>query len=204
MGLELAHLLAFNAALLLAILSPGPSLLFLTRQTLTKGARVGVITAMGLAVMAALWTLAALLGLQTLFTLFPWAYLALKTLGALYLIYLAVQMWRHAATPLDTDPQPAPASRAFVSGMLVNLANPKSVFFAGAVLVVIFPATLGVADKALIFANHLAVEMIVQPALALLLGTTAVRSRYLALKPVLDRAAGAILGFLGLRLLLEK
>ena len=204
MTLTLAHLLAFNAALLLAILSPGPSLLFLTRQTLTHGRRAGVMTAFGLAVMAALWTLAALLGLQTLFALFPWAYATLKTLGAIYLIYLAIQMWRTAAQPLNRQAAPAADRRSFVSGLLVNLANPKSVFFSAAVIVVIFPAGISPLDKTLIFANHLAVELIVQPALALLLGTAAVRNRYLAFKPTLDRAAGTILGVLGLRLLLEK
>ena len=164
MTLSLAHLLAFNAALLLAILSPGPSLLFLTRQTMTHGKRAGIVTAAGLAVMAALWTLAALLGLHTVFALFPWAYLTLKTAGALYLIYLAVQMWRHATDPLDRASAPRADHRTFLSGLLVNLANPKSVIFAGAVLVVIFPATLTSLDKALIFFNHLAVELIVQPA----------------------------------------
>ena len=204
MTLTLGHLLAFNAALLLAILSPGPSLLFLTRQTLTHGARAGVMTAMGLAVMAALWTLAALLGLQTLFALFPWAYATLKTVGALYLLYLAVQMWRHARQPMDRSVTPPADRRSFLSGLLVNLANPKSVIFAGAVIVVIFPAALTGQDKALIFANHLAVELVVQPALALLLATAPVRDRYLALRPLLDRAAGTLLAALGLRLLLEK
>ena len=204
MTLTLAQLLAFNAALLLAILSPGPSLLFLTRQTLTHGKRAGVVTALGLAVMAALWTLAALLGLQTIFALFPWAYAILKTVGALYLIYLALQMWRSAGQPLNRTAAPVADRRTFLSGLLVNLANPKSVFFSAAVLVVIFPVDITGLDKALIFANHLAVELVVQPALALLLGTTVVRNRYLAFKPILDRAAGTILGALGLRLLLEK
>ncbi len=202
--LTLAHLLAFNAALLLAILSPGPSLLFLTRQTLTHGRRAGITTAFGLAAMAALWTLAALLGLQTLFTFFPWAYVTLKVIGALYLIYLAVQMWRHASATLDRSDAPPADQRNFLAGLLVNLANPKSVFFSAAVIVVIFPAGLTGPDKALIFLNHLCVELIVQPSLALLLATPAIRNRYLAFKPLLDRAAGTILGVLGLRLLLEK
>ena len=203
-SVTLAQLLAFNAALLLAILRLGPSLLFLTRQTLSNGRRAGLVTALGLAVMAALWTLAALLGLQTLFTLFPWAYATLKLAGAAYLIWLAIQMWRHAAAPLNRSATPQADRRAFVSGLLVNLANPKSVFFAAAVIVVIFPAELTTADKAMIFTNHLAVELIVQPTLALLLGSAMIRDRYLAFKPTLDRAAGAILGVLGLRLLLEK
>ena len=138
------------------------------------------------------------------FAVFPWAYLALKTAGAAYLIWIAVQMCRHSRHPLAVEAPQAGTRRAYLSGILVNLANPKSVFFAGAVIVVIFPAELSMADKVLIFCNLLAVELIMQPMLALLLSTPAVRARYIAAKPALDRAAGTVLGVLGLRLALDR
>lgn len=201
--MTLTHLLAFNLTLLAAIAMPGPSLLFLTRTAMAHGRAAGVAAALGLGLMAALWTLAALLGLQTLFTLFPWAFVAMKTAGALYLLWIAVQTWRHAHLPLGDAP-PASTRRFFLSGLLINLGNPKSVLFAGAILVVIFPPALTGADKTLIFANHLAVECAVQPALAILLSTKAVRRRYLGLKPLFDRIAAVVLGALGLRLLLDR
>lgn len=203
MSLTLPHLIAFNLTLLAAIAMPGPSLLFLTRTALAHGRAAGVAAALGLALMAALWTLAALLGLQTLFALFPWAFALMKTAGALYLLWIALQTWRHARAPVGAAPA-ATQRRFFLSGMLVNLANPKSVLFAGAVLVVIFPPALSGSEKMLIFANHLAVEALVQPALAILLSTKAVRRRYLGLKLFFDRIAAAVLGALGLRLLLDR
>ncbi len=201
--MELGHLIAFNLALLAAIASPGPSLLFLTRTSMAQGRRAGVAAAAGLAVMAALWTLAALLGLDAIFALFPWAYLLLKSVGAAYLLWIAYSMWRDARQPIATGAAPT-GRRLFLQGMLINLGNPKSVLFAAAVLVVIFPADLAAGDKALIFLNHLAVELTVQPLLAVLLSTAPVRARYLAAKPVLDRVAAAVLGALGLRLLLQR
>jgi len=201
--MEPAHLILFNLALLAAIASPGPSLLFVIRNTLAGGRRVGLLTAAGLGCMAALWTLAALLGLDGLFTLFPWAYGAIKTLGALYLIWIAITTWRAARAPVGASPTLS-GRRAFWSGMMVNLGNPKSVIFAAAVIVVIFPPDLSGAEKALIFANHLAVELIVLSALTLALSTRAVRARYLDAKPVLDRIAAALMGALGLRLLTER
>ena len=153
--------------------------------------------------MAAIWTLLALLGLDGIFRLFPWLYVALKTLGAGYLIYIAVSTWRHAGQPVSAAEAPA-TRRAFLSGVLVNLGNPKSVFFAAAVLVVIFPPDMSLAGKALIFFNHLLVEWTVQPLLAVMLSTGTVRRRYLAFKPVLDRVTAVILGALGLRLLLSR
>ncbi len=201
--MELTHVLAFNLTLLAAIASPGPSLLFLTKTTLSDGRLAGVSAALGLGLMAALWTGAALLGLDALFAVFPWAYTLVKGVGALYLIWIAVQTWRHAKDPLAEN-APKAGRRAFRQGLLVNLANPKSVLFAGAVLVVIFPADMTAGEKVFIFANHLAVEWIVQPALAVLLSTTAVRRRYLNMKTILDRIAASVLGVLGLRLLIDR
>ena len=201
--MELGHILAFNTALIVAILVPGPSLLYLTKQTLTGGRATGIATALGLGFMASLWTLAALAGLDGLFRLFPWAYVALKTAGAIYLIFIAVQMWRSARNEL-TEAAVPDRRNAFLGGMLVNLSNPKSVFFAGAVIVVIFPSTITTAEKSFIFFNHLAVEWIVQPLLAVMMSTATVRRGYLRLKSVFDRTAAVILGGLGLRLLIDR
>ncbi|MEL7397360.1 MAG: LysE family translocator [Pseudomonadota bacterium] len=202
--MEIAHLIAFNVALLAAIASPGPSLLYLIKTTLTQGRAAGIVTGAGLAFMAALWTLAALLGLDGIFSVFPWAYVVLKTLGAFYLIWIAIQTWRHARSPIEQSAPKASHERAFLAGILINLANPKSVFFAAAVIVVIFPADLTGAEKSIIFLNHLAVELVVQPALAFLLSTGVIRTRYLAAKPFIDRCTAAILGALGVRLLLSR
>jgi len=81
--LTIEHVLAFNAALLVAILSPGPALLVAMQATLSAGRRAGMATGAGLGLMAATWTLFALLGLEAVFQYFPWAYGAAKTAGAL-------------------------------------------------------------------------------------------------------------------------
>ena len=201
--MEWTHLLAFNLTLLAAIASPGPSFLYLMRTSMAQGRGAGLMAALGLGLMAALWTLAALLGLQVLFELFPWARTTLRIAGGAYLIYLAWRTWRSAATPLGAAPA-RPTTRHFWGGLLINLGNPKSILFAGAVIVAIFPPALTGAEKALIFANHLAVELVVQSALAVLMSTASVRRRYLASKSLFDRLAGAVMGALGLRLLLER
>lgn len=199
--MEAAHLVAFNAALLVAIMSPGPSILYLLRTSLAEGRATALATAFGLATMAAGWTGLALLGLDGLFRLFPWAYAALKIIGAGYLIHIAWTTWRHAAVPVSARPLRS-GRRAYLSGFAVNLSNPKSVMFAAAVIVVIFPANLGTAEKLVIFSNHLAVEMILQPTLALVFSSALMSRRYLSAKPVFDRVAATILGTLGLHLLL--
>ena len=196
------HLIAFNLALLVAICSPGPALIYIIQASLSGGRTVGFLTGCGSAVAAAGWTLAALLGLDQLFKLFPWAYTGFKIAGAFYLLYIAWKTWKYAHVPIEVRARPH--ARAFMGGLLVNLANPKAVLFAGAVLVVVFPPGLSLADKALVTANHLTVEIVAYALFAVLLNTRAVSARYLKLKPVFDRVAAAVLGALGVRLILDR
>lgn len=198
------HLIAFNLTLLAALASPGPAMLLSIRATLSGGRAHGVATGLGLGTMAALWTLTALLGLDAIFLLFPWAYLALKLTGAAYLLWIAWGMWRDARKPIDTHGPQAPRRHAFRTGLLVNLANPKSVLFAASVLVVIFPPDMTLTNKALIVANHMVVEWIAYSLFALALSTKPARDGYLRFKPSLDRLAAAVLGGLGLRLLTDR
>ncbi|MFK7939063.1 MAG: LysE family translocator [Roseovarius sp.] len=201
--MELAHLIAFNLTLFAALISPGPAMLVALRTTITQGRRAGVLTGIGLALAAAIWTMLALAGLDVIFGLFPWAYLTLKLIGAGYLMYLAVMIWRSARTPLNTQPHTS-AKSALISGILVNLSNPKSMLFASAVLVVIFPRDMDLAAKTLIVANHFAVEVAAYSLFAFALSTRSARDGYLRLKPLFDRIAAVVLGTLGLRLLLSK
>ncbi|MGY6634417.1 MAG: LysE family translocator [Alkalilacustris sp.] len=209
--MDTAHLVAFNVTLLVAFLSPGPAMLYALRNTLRGGLAAGIVTGAGLALVAAAWTAAALMGLAAVFAVVPWLYGALKLGGAVYLIWLAVTIWRDARTPLSEDAAPAPMrgralgralGRAFAGGALVNLANPKSVLFAGAVLVVIFPAGLSVGQAALVVANHFMLEVVGYGLIAWALSQPVARAGYLRAKRWIDRLSALVLGALGLRLLL--
>ena len=200
--MELGHLIAFNLALLVALISPGPALLFAIRTALTDGRGAGILAGVGLGLTAAFWTLLALLGLETIFAIFPLAYAAFKLAGAGYLIWIAVQTWRSAAKPLADST--LGRRRAFRGGVLLNLANPKSVLFAAAVLVIIFPPDLTAAQMAGIMLNHFVIEALFYGSVAVVLSTQAARARYLQAKPVLDRGVALVLGALGLRLLVTR
>nr|WP_299164915.1 LysE family transporter [uncultured Tateyamaria sp.] len=197
-----SELLAFNTVLLAALASPGAAMLFITRMTVASGRIAGIATGLGLGTAAAMWTLAALLGLEAVFAVFPWTYTALKLGGAAYLIWIALQTWRSARDPLGDAP--TARGRAFLSGLLVNAGNPKSMLFAAAIIVVVFPQGLAAADIAVIVFNHWLLELVFYTGLSVLLSSTPARRGYISLKPLLDRIAATLLGALGVRLILEK
>lgn len=196
------QLAAFNIALLAAIASPGPALVLATHTSASKGRAAGIAAGAGLGLMAATWTMMALLGLAVIFELFPMFYIGAKVLGGAYLMYLAYRMWRYASAPVNTR---IPAGKyAFRQGFLVNLLNPKSLLFAAAVLVAVFPAGISVVDTLLIVINHLLVEVAFYTILAFCMSTQAVSERYIRAKALIDRGAAGVLGALGVRLVLSR
>ncbi len=194
--------LSFNAILAVALASPGAALVFALKTAMSRGRLAGILTGVGLGAMASVWTLMALLGLDQVFTLFPWAYGALKIGGGLYLLYIAWTTWKGARDAL-ADVQ-ASRGRALLDGALVNAANPKSVLFAAAVILVVFPQGTSWTTMGLITLNHFVVEVLFYSALATLASTPVARNGYLSAKTALDRIAAGVMGALGLRLLLDR
>jgi len=201
-AMAIETLLAFNVALIAAIVSPGPASLMAVKTTLSSGPRAGIAMGCGLGLMASLWTLLALLGLESVFMVFPWAYMAAKIAGAVYLLYIAWRMWIGASKPIEASAQST--AHAFRQGFFVNLLNPKSVLFAAAVLIVIFPRNMDWLENTIIVLNHFLIEIAFYAVLATGLSTPAITRKYLRAKIYLDRGAAVVLGALGLRLLSNR
>ncbi len=191
--------IAFNVALLAAVASPGPALLVALQTSVSAGRQAGMAVGLGLATMASLWTLMALLGLDAVFAMFPWAYGVIKLVGALYLLYVAWTLWTGATQSVESTQKDS--SHRFLQGLLINALNPKSVLFAAAVLVVIFPSNMRWQDNLAVVANHFVVEVIFYALLAVCMNTQRLSRAYLSAKSTLDRFAAVVLGGLGIRLL---
>ena len=200
--MTLVQLLTFNIALMVAIASPGPALLMAIQTSLSAGRTAGIAIGVGLGLMAATWTMMALLGLVFVFQLFPVVFLGAKITGAAYLLFISYKMWTDTSTPINA--QINRGRNAFCQGLLVNLLNPKSVLFAAAVLVTVFPNGISIVDSFVIVANHFLVEVTFYTTLALSMNTQVVAKRYLNSKIYIDRCAAAVLGALGIRLLLDR
>ena len=196
--MESAALIAFNLAILGALASPGPAIMAMLRAALGSGRRAGFLCGIGLGLGAVFWSLLAVLGLNAIFAVVPWAFIALKVAGAAYLIWLALTLWRRADTPVDTTSHSARTGLRL--GLLTNLANPKAVVFVAAIFTTVFPEMPTGHEAALVLANHLALETVFYTALTFGLTIPAVRHLYLKSKAVFDRAAAAVLGVMALHI----
>lgn len=126
----LETLIAFLIATAIFAYIPGPAMFYATAQTLARGARAGLMAALGIHIGGYVHVLAAAFGLAILFELVPPLYLALKLIGAAYLIWLGVQMIRTRNARVNAAPQATrDPVRAFRQSMLVEVLNPKTALF---------------------------------------------------------------------------
>jgi threonine/homoserine/homoserine lactone efflux protein len=87
---------------------------------------MGKAAALGIAAGCLAHILAAALGLSALLAASQTAFTVLKWVGAAYLVYIAIGLFREPRPSADTDAAPAlTAQKAFRSAALVNLLNPK-------------------------------------------------------------------------------
>ena len=199
---------AFLSVLLIhlaAAISPGPSFVVSVRTAASEGFKVAAALAVGFGLGAMIWAIAALAGLALLFEVAPVLLTILKIGGGLFLCFIALMMWRHAAEPLadiEADAPPRSMLSAVRLGLMTQLANPKPAIFFGAVFIGLVPAgtplpTL-IALLAFIFINETLWYVFVARAFSI----AQARAAYMRLKTAIDRLFGGLIAVFGLKIAL--
>ncbi|MBO2456596.1 LysE family translocator [Actinomadura violacea] len=124
------HLLtAFLLTSLIAMIVPGPDMLFVLGCGMRGGPRAGLLATAGVATSEAVHVAVAAAGLTALFAAVPIAFTTVRLIGAAYLVFLGVQTIRHRNDPDDAPTAPPSNRRAYFNGLATNLLNPKMVTF---------------------------------------------------------------------------
>jgi threonine/homoserine/homoserine lactone efflux protein len=128
--MDITALLVFALALLVAAASPGPATTALVARVLVRGTVGALAYMLGLAVGDIVWLTCAVFGLAFIAKTFVWLFLALKYVGAAYLLYLAWRMWT-APTQLEEAETPTAERpfRLFLTALSIMLGNPKVMVF---------------------------------------------------------------------------
>jgi len=160
-----AHLLAvYVAALVVVYAVPGPDMALILQTSITRGVRSGFAAAAGLGLSRATHVTLSACGMAALLRNAPWLYDAVRYVGAVYLAWVGIQIFRspgfallehardqreavpahsanHASlanpsTPVNGEVAGAvrPLRAAFVKGLLTNLLNPKALLFCSVLL----------------------------------------------------------------------
>ncbi|SHG66416.1 Threonine/homoserine/homoserine lactone efflux protein [Cognatiyoonia sediminum] len=191
---------------LAAAISPGPAFFVSIRMAATDGFQNAAALALGFGLGAAIWATAAMTGVAILFELVPALFTGLKLVGAAFLIFLALMMWRDASEPLQIASEDQPRKTKPIGaarlGLLTFLSNPKSAVFFGAVFIGLVPPETSFVWQAAIVAVIFFNETLWYLLVARLFSTARARHAYARAKSGIDRMFGFFLAGLGAKIAL--
>ncbi|GAA2647023.1 LysE family translocator [Nonomuraea recticatena] len=204
-------LMLFTVTTIVAMITPGPDMLFVLGCGMRGGPRAGLLATAGVATSEAVHVAVAAAGLAALFEAVPLAFTVVRVLGAVYLVYLGVQMIRQRKGVESELPVAGEGGmsgrRAFTSGMVTNLLNPKMVTFTIAFLPQFIDPRLGQVwlQFAILGAILILLEFVVDGTVGVLAGRIGgwLRHRH-AVRRRVDVATGGLFVGLGVRLAVDR
>jgi threonine/homoserine/homoserine lactone efflux protein len=116
------------AAVALAVV-PGPAVAYIVTQSVDKGRRAGLVSALGVASGGIVHVAAAIVGLSALIASSATAFTAVKLVGAAYLIIVGIRRILGHDDEETTEAAPADLRRLYRQGAVVNVLNPKTALF---------------------------------------------------------------------------
>jgi threonine/homoserine/homoserine lactone efflux protein len=193
---------------LLAI-TPGPDMTLWMSRTIRDGRAIGLMTLLGTNLGIGIHTLLVAFGVSALVVASPVAFLVLKTGGAGYLLWLAIQAVRNRSvlSVKTTGKTNASMGKAFLNGLWVNLLNPKVIIF----FMTFLPQFVSVSDPhvtgKLIFLGLLSILIALPIAIVVVLGANGLAD-WLKRKPqvmrIVDYVFAAVFSVFAVKILLTQ
>jgi threonine efflux protein len=195
-----------TAVHLLAAASPGPDFAYVTRQSLVHGRRAGLLASLGIALGLSIHIVYSAAGLAAVIAHSAQSMTAIRLLGAGYLLFLGIKGLRSGAGLAVVAPSLRPVSasawRQVLGGFLCNAFNPKAPIYFLALFTVVLSPGLPLPVLIAYGAWIMVLQWMWFSLIALVFAHPRVRDQLLAVRHWIDRAFGAAMIALGLRVLL--
>ena len=178
-----------------ALVSPGPDVVMVVRQSMVGSRRAGLITAIGVVVGISVWIVVAMLGLSALVDGNPALADALEIAGGCLLAVIGaiglVQLVRARGTSgrPDAEATGVGSAGAFAKGLLTNIANPKALVFFGALFAQFFRDDTSPFEYAIILAVMLGMALLWFAGVAIAASLRGFGSRYQKAGAAIDLVA---------------
>ena len=189
----------------LALLSPGPDFVIVIKSAMKNDSKTAMGVAAGIASANALYIALCLLGVGAILASSVVVLVALKVIGGLFLIYLAVQALRakksdYANLSIEAANEEAAHTtfvKEFITGFMSGVLNPKNLLFYLSLFTVVLTSDVSLMFKIGLGIWMTAVVFFWDVAIIYLLSSTKVRQQFTKLSYYIDKFTGAILGLIG-------
>lgn len=187
----------------MGILSPGPSVMLILSVATSRGRAPSLVTAFGIACGTIILSTATVLGLASLFAQVAELMIAVRLVGAVYLLWLAWKAFRNAA--LDKElalkrTATGGAWRSALNGFTLQISNPKAIFFWLAVASVGGVGNAPLPVVLIFIAGAFVNSFVGHGGYALLLSSGPIRRAYLRFRKWIEGALGCFFLYAGYRL----
>jgi threonine/homoserine/homoserine lactone efflux protein len=177
--------------------TPGPAVLFVLSQALTRGAAKSVWSISGILASNTLYFILSAMGLGAILLASYNLFFAIKWIGAAYLVWLGVSAFLGKSKTLSirrSDAMPVPRRRLFVNGFILQMSNPKAlIFFTAFLPQFINPHAAIVPQVAILALTSGFIEFAVQLAYAMLADSVSHLASQPRFSRISDRVAGSLL-----------
>lgn len=124
--------LTFFIAIFIFGITPGPGIFAIMAKSMSKGAKASVSLCLGMVISDIVYLVMACYGLAAIASAWEEVFIAIRYIGAAYLIYLGWKMWSAPITSPDEQSQQYESKgevASFLQGFMISASNPKVVLF---------------------------------------------------------------------------
>lgn len=201
----MSELLILASITLLAAISPGPDMIVVLKNAL-RSSRLGYMTALGVALAIFIHVAYCIAGVGFIISQSIILFSVIKTLGALYLLYIAYQLfraWRETLGDIETTKNTS-LFIAFREGFVTNALNPKATLFFLSVFTQVISPETPIFTQALygvMMAGIVGVWFLV---LTTIMNFTLVKKHISWVQYYLNKVMWGLLAILGIKILLSS
>ena len=202
----LPSLITLAGVTLVAAMSPGPDFATTVYYS-TRSRREGIFVALGVNSALSVWIIGSMAGLGVLLAQVNWLVEIIRTLGALYLVFLGIKIILSARHPIPSASALLGTDSNFSAwrvGFLSNIGNPKVLAFFSSIFVVLFPISPPLWIQGVIVVLMLLINIGWYGLVACMFSLRPVAHMYQRTKRWIDCITGGIFVALGIHLVIER
>ncbi len=190
----------------LALISPGPDFVLVVKSAIKNEGKNAIGVALGIASANAVYIGLCLVGVGSILAASVSVMIALKIIGGLFLIYLAVQALRarkNSYSDLDMAEHENASTikttffKEFITGFMSGILNPKNLLFYLSLFTVVLTPEVGFAFKLGLGIWMTVIVFLWDLSIIFLLSTDKVRSKFTKVAYYIDKITGVLLGLIG-------